>query len=180
MICHRKLNLRTTFRRFKSTKSLNKLVVWGQNPFSLILKLSSMGSPCIGNIKRYEKVTLGISMRGEFPPAKIPGGIIAGGYRGHTIARNSARRARTLLQKLRVRIITRSRFVSTWWIPAVYPHLVYTEMSSEKTNTVHGNAKLVLCASGDSEAGVRGSTGWNLDRPCAPPHFWTSRLYDAV
>ena len=64
----------TTFRRFKSTKSLNKLVVWGQNPFSLILKLSSVGSPCIGNIRRYEKVTPGISMRGEFPPAKIPGG----------------------------------------------------------------------------------------------------------
>ena len=118
---------------------------------------------------------------GRIPSSqKHRGVLIAGGYRGHTIARNSARRARTLLQKLRVRIITRSRFVSTWWIPAVYPHLVYTEMSSEKTNTVHGNAKLVLCASGDSEAGVRGSTGWNLDRPCAPPHFWTSRLYDAV
>ena len=170
------LSQEVEFTNVISAAQINEVIklaiVWGRNPFSLILKLSSMGSPCIGNISRYEKVTAGISMRGEFPPAKSPGGgLIAGGYRGHTIARNSARRARTVLQKLRVRIITRSRFVSTWWIPAVYPHLVYTEMSSEKTNTVHGNAKLVLCASGDSEAGVRGSTGWNLDRPCAPPHF---------
>ena len=65
-------------------------------------------------------------------PSKSLGGLIAGGYRGHTIARNSARRAsyRTTAE-FGYEIITRSRFVSTWWIPAVYPHLVYTEMSSE-------------------------------------------------
>ena len=139
------------------------------------------GVPLHGHIGRYEKVSGRYIHAGRIPRPISPGGLIVSGTVVNTIARNSARRAsyRTTAE-FGYEIITRSRFVSTWWIPAVYPHLVYTEMSSEKTNTVHGNAKLVLCASGDSEAGVRGSTGWNLDRPCAPPHFWTSRLYDAV
>ena len=41
-----------------------------------------MGSPCIGNSVRYEKVTTDISMQGEFHPAISPGGLIAGWYRG--------------------------------------------------------------------------------------------------
>ena len=121
---------------------------------------------------------------GRIPSSHKPGGgLIAGGYRGNADRPEfgEASVVPYYIGRFGYEIITRSRFVSTWWIPeAITAFVIAPRTSSEKTNTVHGNAKLVLCASGDSEAGVRGSTGWNLDRPCAPPHFWTSRLYDAV
>ena len=130
-----------------------------------------MGSPCIGNISRYEKVAAGISMRGEFHPAKSTGGVlIAGGYRGH-YHRPEFGEASVVPYytcSFGYEIGDRIHMVDT----GSYNRICYSpEKSSEKTNTVHGNAKSVLCASGDSEAGVRGSTGWNLDRPCVPPTF---------
>ena len=135
-----------------------------------------MGSPCIGNIGRYEKVTAGISMRGEFHLAISTGGCLwLAGTVVTTIARKSARRASCTyyIGRFGHEIITRSRFVSRHVDTGSYKRICYSPEPTEFRKTTHytESSNFVVCASGDSEAGVRGSTGWNLDRPCSPPHF---------
>ena len=138
-----------------------------------------MGSPCIGNSGRYEKVTTDISHAGRIPRPISPGGLIVSGTVVRPFPRNTEKASVVGYYKhggfphaITLRH-TRSRFVPPGDVEsgAITAFVIAPRTSSEKTNTVHGNSKLVLCASGDSEAGVRGSTGWNLDRPCAPPHF---------
>ena len=100
--------------------------------------------------------------------------LIAGGYRGnyHRPEFGKASVVPYYTCSFGYEIGDRIHMVDT----GSYNRICYSpEMSSEKTNTVHENTKLVLCASGDSEAGVPGSTGWNLDRPCAPPHFYDAK-----
>ena len=124
-----------------------------------------MGSPCIGNIGRYEKVTADISMRGEFHPAISPGGLIAGWYRGQ---HHPPEYGEASVVHLRDPFSIHPEM----WIPeAIIAFVIAPSQTSSETNTLHGKLYLVVCASGDSEAGVRGSTGWNLDRSCSPPHF---------
>ena len=163
----------------------------------MISKLSSMGSPCIGNIGRYEKATADISMRGEFHPAISPGGgLLLAGTVVNTIARNTARRASCTYHIVRFghEIITRSRFVPPGDVESgSYNRICYSperRRVPKKTHfreiyacpcCMHVHA-LEVCAVGIRKRActVTDRTWPEPDWPCSPPHKQTSRLYDAV
>ena len=117
---------------------------------------------------------------GRIPSSQNPrGGIIAGGYRGHTIARNSARRARTLLHgasgtdhheiTFRIQRSGYRQYTRIWYTPRLVPR---KHTSGNLCMSMLEACPCFRSVSGDSEAGVPGTPlGSGASWSCAPPHF---------